>query len=126
MARVFLSYARDDLSKAQKLASALTEAGHEIWWDFHVQGGSRFSSEIDRALKNAEVVVVLWTPASVKSAWVQDEAGEGRDSGRLVPVALDSTKPPLGFRQFQCVNLSAWTAHGRTEALHVRCREGRG
>lgn len=117
MARVFLSYARDDASTAQKLASALVEAGHDVWWDFHLHGGSRFSDEIDRALKNAQVVVVLWTPSSVTSAWVQDEAAEGRDSGRLLPVLLDDTKPPLGFRQFQCVDLAKWNDEGQVAPL---------
>ena len=117
MARVFLSYAHDDAPNAQKLAGALVEAGHEVWWDFHVHGGSRFSDEIDRALKNAQVVVVIWTPTSVTSAWVQDEAAEGRDSGRLLPVVLDDTKPPLGFRQFQCVDLAEWNAEGRPTSL---------
>ena len=117
MARVFLSYAHDDAGSAKKLASALEEAGHEVWWDFHLHGGSRFSNEIDRALKNAQVVVVIWTPASVTSAWVQDEAAEGRDSGRLLPVVLDDTKPPLGFRQFQCVDLAEWNAEGRAASL---------
>lgn len=118
MARVFLSYARDDALNAQKLARALGEAGHEVWWDFHLHGGSRFSNEIERALKDSQAVVVLWTAASVTSAWVQDEAAEGRDSGRLVPVVLDDTKPPLGFRQFQCVDLAEWNAEGLTAPLH--------
>jgi adenylate cyclase len=36
---------------------------------------------------------------------VQDEAAEGRDTGRLVPAILGSVRPPLGFRQFQSVVL---------------------
>jgi exonuclease VII large subunit len=39
---------------------------------------------------------------------VRDEAGAGRDRGRLVPVQIDATMPPLGFRQFQAIDLSAW------------------
>ncbi len=35
----------------------------------------------------------MWSDASVASAWVQDEAAEGRDSGRLVPVALGGAGP---------------------------------
>ncbi len=88
--------------------SASARAGHEVWWDRHIQGGSRFSTEIDRELKSAEAVVVLWSKASVESAWVQDEAAEGRDSGRLVPVSLDGSRPPLGFRQFHTVELADW------------------
>jgi len=108
MARVFLSYAREDIDSARKLAGVLADAGHTVWWDRHLHGGANFSSEIERELKDAEVVMVLWSPTSVASAWVQDEAAEGRDSGRLVPASLHSVKPPLGFRQFQCVDLSAW------------------
>jgi len=108
VARVFLSYAREDADAAKSLADAVGRAGHEVWWDQHIQGGSRFSRAIDQALKDAEAVIVLWSERSVESAWVQDEAGEGRDSGRLVPVVLDGCKPPLGFRQFQSVDLSCW------------------
>ncbi len=108
MARVFLSYAREDSDAAKELADAVGRAGHEVWWDQHIQGGSRFSRAIDQALKDAEAVVVLWSDTSVESAWVQDEAAEGRDSGRLVPVLLDRCKAPLGFRQFQSVDMSRW------------------
>ncbi|HET7577589.1 MAG TPA: TIR domain-containing protein [Sphingomicrobium sp.] len=108
MARIFLSYAREDNDAAKQLAEDVGGAGHEVWWDQHIQGGSRFSRAIDQALKDAEAVVVLWSETSVESAWVQDEAAEGRDSGRLVPVLLDTCKPPLGFRQFQSVDMSRW------------------
>ena len=117
MTRIFLSYARDDVDAAKQLASCIGEAGHEVWWDRHLHGGSRFAEEIDRALKDAEVVVVLWSPASVGSAWVQDEAAEGRDSGRLVPVSLEGAKPPLGFRQFQTIDLGTWDGSGSPAAL---------
>jgi len=117
MARVFLSYARDDVEVARKLARVLTEAGQTVWWDRHLHGGANFSNEIDRELKNAEAVMVLWSPASIASAWVQDEAAEGRDSSRLIPAVLGSVKPPLGFRQIQCIDLSEWEKDGRTEPL---------
>jgi adenylate cyclase len=117
VSRIFLSYARDDVDAARQLAEGISEAGHEVWWDRHLHGGSRFAAEIDQALKEAEVVVVLWSDASVESAWVQDEAAEGRDSGRLVPVALGSAKPPLGFRQFHTLQLSLSDGEGRPEAL---------
>jgi adenylate cyclase len=117
MAQVFLSYARDDVETARKLAGVLADAGQTVWWDRHLHGGANFSSEIERELKNAQVVMVLWSQSSIASAWVQDEAAEGRDSGRLVPVTLDSVKPPLGFRQLQCIDLSSWSDSGGTESI---------
>jgi tetratricopeptide (TPR) repeat protein len=105
MAGVFLSYDREDAARARVIASALEKAGHSVWWDQHIRGGAQYSKEIDKALKAADAVVVLWSGRSVESAWVRDEAAAGRDSGRLVPVRLDSTDPPLGFRQYQAIDI---------------------
>lgn len=119
MSRVFLSYSRDDAQSAEAVAQAIANAGHDIWWDRHLQGGARYGAEIDRALRESEVVVVLWSRSAIESSWVQDEAVEGRDSGRLVPLTLDGSEPPLGFRQFQCVDLSAGLAPCRDDLLRA-------
>lgn len=121
MARVFISYAREDLDQARRLADDLGEKGHSVWWDRHVHGGANFSAEIDRELKKAQAVLVLWSPASISSAWVQDEAAEGRDTGRLVPATLQSVKPPLGFRQLQCIDLTPWERYDRKEPIEDLC-----
>lgn len=117
MASVFLSYDRDDAGIAPPIASALEKAGHSVWWDEHISGGSQFSKEIEQALDNADVVVVVWTQFSVESPWVRDEAGSGRDRGRLVPLSLDGTLPPLGFRQFQSIDLGGWRGRGKVPQL---------
>lgn len=121
MASVFLSYSREDVAKAEAVAAKLENLGHSVWWDRQVQGGSRFSIEIEQALKGADAILVLWSRASVRSAWVTDEAAEGRDSGRLVPVVIDDSKPPLGFRQYQAIDLSGWKGRnspGAIDAVH--------
>ena len=119
MASVFLSYARDDVAKARSVALALEKAGHSVWWDRHIKGGAQYSKEIEAALKAADAVVVLWSEQSVDSAWVRDEAAAGRDSGRLVPVKLDQTEPPLGFRQYQTIDLSGWRGRGKPPTLET-------
>ena len=106
MASVFLSYDHEDSALAAPIAAALENAGHSVWWDRQIHGGAEYNSEIESAVERADAVVVLWTERSVKSAWVRDEAAEGRDSGKLVPVSLDDAKPPMGFRQYQTIRLS--------------------
>ena len=117
MASVFLSYAREDAAKAKALATALEAAGHEVWWDRHIRGGSQFAGAIEQALTNAQAVLVLWSKASVHSPWVRDEASEGRDTDRLVPVVLDDSRPPIGFRQFQSIDFSGWSGKGTPKQL---------
>ena len=99
------------------MALALEKAGQTVWWDSHVRGGAEFSRVIEDALAGADVVVVLWSQSSVVSPWVRDEAAAGRDRGRLVPLSLDGTDPPLGFRQFHTIDLSRWTGRGRVPHL---------
>lgn len=109
MAKLFLSYSRKDEAKARRFTQWLERDGHDVWRDEDdIGGGASFSLEIERALKSSDVVLVLWSADSVQSAWVRDEAGYGRDAGKLIPFSLDGTEPPLGFRQFQSISLSRW------------------
>lgn len=117
MATVFLSYAREDGAKVRPLAAALERAGHKVWWDQHIGGGDQFARAIEQALGEADAVVVAWTEASVQSDWVRDEAAAGRDTGRLVPVTFDGFLPPLGFRQYQTIDLAAWCRRPRQRLL---------
>ena len=119
MARVFLSYEREDAARARTLSLALEKAGHLVWWDQIIKAGAQYGNEIEQALKDSDAVVVLWSERSVNSAWVRDEAAAGRDSGRLVPVKLDSCQPPLGFRQFQTLDLSSGKPEKLDELLHA-------
>lgn len=112
MASIFLSYAREDAPKAKALAKCLERAGHSVWWDRHIHGGSDFSGEIEAALDRSDVILVMWSEASLRSSWVRDEAAVGRDSGRLVPILLDEGAPPLGFRQFQAIPAIGWSGRG--------------
>jgi tetratricopeptide (TPR) repeat protein/TolB-like protein len=113
MASIFLSYAHEDRRCAEMLARVLESDGHSVWWDRHLDGGEEFSAEIEAALDQCDVVVVAWSTESVKSRWVRDEATVGCDSGRLVPVSIDGSPPPMGFRQFHTLDLIDWKAAKR-------------
>lgn len=106
--KVFFSYSRTDRARAEPIIRALEQAGLDVWWDGMLAGGAKYIDKTQSALQDADAVVVLWTETSVQSHWVQDEAMHGRDNKCLVPISLDQTEPPLGFRQFQVIDLSRW------------------
>jgi TolB-like protein/Flp pilus assembly protein TadD len=118
---LFLSYAHADEAKAKRLAGALQHAGYTVWWDAKIEGGAAFAKSIAEALDSADAVLVLWSKQSIESDWVRDEAAQGRERHRLVPLSLDGTHPPLGFRQYQFVDLSHW--HGRRTSPEFRSVE---
>jgi TolB-like protein/Flp pilus assembly protein TadD len=103
---VFVSYARADEKSARTIIELLERSGYRVWWDGLIPGGERFGAEIAKALEGAQAVVVLWSKSSNESHWVQDEASWARDRHKLVPLSLDGARPPLGFRQFQCIDVS--------------------
>lgn len=119
---IFLSYAHGDRAMALKVASALQRCGHTVWWDALIEGGTHFASSIDEALIKADAVVVLWSRQSVGSDWVRDEAAQGRERHRLIPLTLDGTAPPLGFRQIQTIDLSSWRGRSDSPQINAVCR----
>ena len=106
---LFLSYAHADARRAEAIAAALEQRGYTVWWDTLIEGGASFARSIREALEAADAVLVLWSKSSIESDWVADEAAQGRDRKRLVPLSLDGSLPPLGFRQYQTIDLSGRT-----------------
>jgi hypothetical protein len=108
MPDVFLSYAREDLDRARRLATAIEGLGWSVWWDRKIPAGRTFADVIDEALKQARCVIVLWSRESVKSEWVREEADDAKGRRKLVPVRLDNVIPPLGFRAIHAADLVGW------------------
>lgn len=105
---LFVSYSRGDLDRARPVIDLLDAAGFDVWWDGRLEGGENFLQTTETALETAACVVVLWSATSVASHWVRDEAQRGRERGCLVPLTIDGTMAPLGFRQFQLLDISGW------------------
>lgn len=115
MGQIFLSYAREDRDFAGRIARVLEQAGHRVWWDRRLRGGEEFSAEIEAALDAADLVLVAWSKDSVKSRWVRDEAAVGGDRGTLLPVSIDGSISPMGFRQFHTLDLAGWKGGKRDD-----------
>jgi hypothetical protein len=49
MADIFISYAREDLATAQRLAEALRACGWSVFWDRRIPAGQRFAEIIAAA-----------------------------------------------------------------------------
>jgi TolB-like protein/Tfp pilus assembly protein PilF len=105
---LFVSYSRGDLERARPVIDLLEVAGFDVWWDGRLEGGENFLQTTETALETCACVVVLWSATSVASHWVRDEAQRGRERGCLVPLTIDGTMAPLGFRQFQLLDISGW------------------
>lgn len=97
MADIFISYKREDKSKAALLADKLETSGWTVWWDHDLLGGEDFDTAIERELRSAKCVIVVWSALSIQSRFVKDEAKNALNRNLLVPVSFDHTEPPIGF-----------------------------
>ena len=108
MTDIFISYARADRPRAERLARALGAAGWSVWWDREIPPGRSFAEVIEEALSSARCVIVLWSQVSVRSEWVKTEAAEAAQRRILVPILVDGASIPLEFRHIQSAAFDRW------------------
>lgn len=107
--KAFLSYSRINKDFAVKLAKELKSEGFHIWVDqLDIPPGARWDAEVEKALEESEIFMVIITPASAKSENVLDEIGYAIDSGKhILPVLLETATLPLRLRRFQYVDFTS-------------------
>ncbi len=104
MARIFISYARQDHERVAPYTAALRDRGYDVWWDEAIPGGEDWSNTIERELDRADAVVLFWSRDSVQSPWVRIEAHFAKRHNCMVPVRLDGIDPPDEYRLLQVVD----------------------
>lgn len=72
--KVFVSYSSLDAALAHRLATDLRRCGFDVWLDqWALTVGKEFAPEIERGVDDADALLVLLTPNSVDSKWVEIE-----------------------------------------------------
>jgi len=90
--KAFLSYSSKDKALAERLARDLTLSGVDVWYaEWKIAPGDSLRRKIDSGIEAASHFLVLLTPNSLKSEWVQTELDAGmvrRISGhcKLIPI----------------------------------------
>lgn len=112
MARIFLSYKREERDRVRAIVAALEAKGHTVWWDPHLDPrDTAYPLQIKREIDAADACIVAWSKLSVASDFVVSEAEMARAQKKLVCVRLDhDCMPPPPFNTMQLIDLSDW--HG--------------
>ena len=99
MTQVFISYSRKDLSFIERLAADLKSAGIDVWYDVtRIAGGARWRSEIENALRHSQYVIVVLSPDSIVSEWVEREFLFSSNLKRnIIPLMYRACEVPLNY-----------------------------
>jgi hypothetical protein len=104
----FLSYAREDTQFALRLLFDLRAGGADLWMDqLDIKQGERWDRAIEDALAKSPRLLVVLSPAAVKSDNVMDEVSFALEQGKTVlPVICRNCKIPFRLRRVQYEDLS--------------------
>jgi len=119
-AMIFTSYGwRDAEDVARKLAEDLTAAGYEVWIDReHIRPDQKFPEVIHHAIRDADVILVLISPHSVRLPGDDQNADNGasvclnellqahEERKPFVPVVVVPAEPPWLLNIVDRVDLS--------------------
>lgn len=99
MPQVFISYSRKDLSFVKQLAADLKNVGLDVWYDVSgISGGSRWRTEIENAIRNSQYVLVVLSPDSIASEWVEREFLFSSNLKRkIIPLMYRPCELPLNY-----------------------------
>lgn len=90
---VFLSYARVDRRHMERVVATLSARSMTVWTDAHLSPGTpRWTREIELAIERSHAVVVILTPNSKRSEWVEREITYAQDRDkRIIPILAEGT-----------------------------------
>lgn len=98
---VFISYKREEQPLAEQVAAALEASGYSQMSDLDLEVSEHFGDAIDRMIRAARVVLVLWTPEAANSDWVKSEARLGAELGTYLGIMVRPTELPVDLKFLQ-------------------------
>src|SRR5688500_6228303 len=109
MPQIFISYSRKDIAFARKLAGDLEKAGYDVWWDLtDLRGGDDWPRVIPAAIESSQYVIVVLSPNSAVSDWVEKEYTQALGlRKKIIPILLKPSAVPFALNTINYVNFAS-------------------
>ena len=108
---VFVSYSSKDAEFAERVATALRAVGYNVWYaDWEIGHGDSIVRRIEAGLTQNDTLLVILSPASVKSEWVRrelDTALTRQLSGqnvKIIPILSEECEIPESLASIKYVD----------------------
>jgi hypothetical protein len=109
MQKLFISYSRKDIDFVRRLAGDLENAGYDVWWDLtDLHGGDDWPRVIPAAIEASEKVMVVLSPNSVLSDWVEKEYTQALSlRKKIIPIMLERSGVPFALNTINYVDFTS-------------------
>jgi TIR domain len=109
MAQIFISYSRKDIDFVRRLAGDLEKAGYDVWWDLtDLRGGDDWPRVIPAAIESSEFVIVVLSPNSVVSDWVEKEYMQAISlRKKIIPIMLTQSRVPFALNTINYIDFTS-------------------
>ena len=102
MSHIFISYSHRDNEYAHALADHLQRMGFAVWIDDRLDYGSQWPHELQKYLDSCEAFIVIMSPHSFASEWVQGELQRAKRKRKPVfPLLLEGEETWLSVESTQ-------------------------
>ena len=108
MAQIFISYSRKDIDFVRRLAGDLEKADYEVWWDLtDLRGGDDWPRVIPAAIESSQFVIVVLSPNSIVSDWVEKEYMQAISLRRkIIPIMLTQSRVPFALNTINYIDFT--------------------
>ena len=108
MQRIFISYSRKDINFVRRLAGDLEKAGYDVWWDLtDLRGGDDWVRVIPEAIKNSDKFIVVLSPNSAISDWVEKEYTQALSlHKKIIPIMLERSSVPFALNTINYIDFT--------------------
>ena len=97
----FISYSSEDKAIAGRIATSLRAVDYKIWYDdWEIKHGDSIVSKIEHGLAQNDTLLILLSPSSVISKWVQRELSAalmrqlGGQNVKILPIMIADCEVP--------------------------------
>ena len=102
MGHIFISYSHRDNEYAHALAEHLQSRGFHVWIDDRLDYGSQWPAEIQKQLDSCDAFILIMSPRSFASEWVQSELQRAKRKAKPVfPLLLEGDETWLSVESTQ-------------------------
>lgn len=110
---IFISHANCDKEKVDRLAIALKEKNHNVWYDaWELEIGDNLLEKISEGIASAETIFIVVSQESLKSKWLKKEIDTiamlevAKHTISVITLLIDPIGLPSYLSNYPCVDIS--------------------